>query len=265
MKKIWILVVLLLLAGCSTTHRRYAYRQDFAPNFHINTADIPNAVPKAEPLSKYGNPRSYVVLGHRYYVLKSAEGYDQTGIASWYGMKFYKHKTSNGEEYNVAKMTAASKVLPLPTYCKVTNLENGKWVIVRVNDRGPFHANRIMDLSYAAAAKLDMMQKGTALVRVQAINPNNPREVECEPSTVPIGNPHIYLQLGAFTVEQNAENLQARVERFTNYPVVIKQAEVNDTTFYRVQIGPIPSVDNTDALHDSLANAGLGEPMAVVQ
>ena len=261
----FIILVLLFLSACSSTHRRYKYKQDFAPNFHIDVSNIPNAVPHKEPFSKYGNSSSYTVLGHRYHVLKTAKGYDETGIASWYGMKFYNHKTSNGEEYSVSKMTAANKVLPLPTYVKVTNLKNGKWVIVRVNDRGPFHENRIIDLSYAAAAKLDMMAKGTALVDVKAIDPDNYSETVSEKPSVPIGHPEIYLQLGAFSIHHNADTLKTKLANLTRYPVIIRKITINHQILYRVQIGPISDVNNTDTLHHKIQQAGLGEPWTVIQ
>jgi len=267
-KKYFIFIILftLLLSSCSTTHhRRYKYRDDFAPNFKVNPNDIQNPVPTAEPISKHGNPSSYVVLGKRYYVLKSAQGYDQTGIASWYGMKFHDHKTANGEEYDVAKMTGANKVLPLPTYVQVTNLKTGKKIIVRINDRGPFHENRIIDLSYVAAAKLGMLPTGTALVEVKAINPNNPHETECSTPIVPIGRGHIYLQIGAFSIEDNATRLQSKIENLTTYPVIIQTGTLNNQPIYRVQIGPIPNVDNTDALHHKLLTMGLGDPITVIK
>jgi rare lipoprotein A len=268
MKKSWLLITLLifLLSSCSTTHhRRYKYREDFAPNIKVNPDEIQNPVPTGEPPSKHGNPSSYVVLGKRYYVLKSAKGYDETGIASWYGMKFHDHKTSNGEEYDVAKMTGANKVLPLPTYVQVTNLKTGKKIIVRINDRGPFHENRIIDLSYVAAAKLGMLPTGTALVEVKAIDPNNPQETECAKPIVPIGRGQIYMQVGAFRVEDNATRLKAKIAALTNYPVIIQSAELDNQPIYRVQIGPIPNVDNTDALHHTILTMGLGDPMTVIK
>ncbi|HEV2614871.1 MAG TPA: septal ring lytic transglycosylase RlpA family protein [Gammaproteobacteria bacterium] len=261
----FFIILMLLLASCSTSHRRYKYGQDFAPNFKVNPDDVQNPVPRAEPLSKHGNPSSYVVLGKRYYVLKSAKGYDQTGIASWYGMKFHDHKTSNGEEYDVAKMTGASKVLPLPTYVQVTNLKTGKKIIVRINDRGPFCENRIIDLSYVAAAKLGMLPTGTALVEVKAIDANNPEETESAPPIVPIGRGQIYVQIGAFAVESNATRLQSKIESLTNYPVIIQTGDLNGAPLYRVQIGPIPNVDSTDSLHHTLLSMGLGEPMTVIK
>jgi rare lipoprotein A len=260
-----VLIFIFLLSSCSSMHRRYKYRQDFAPNFHVDPNSVPNPVPRDEPPSKHGNPSSYVVLGKRYYVLKSAKGYDKTGIASWYGMKFYNHKTSNGEEYDVAKMTGANKVLPLPTYVQVTNLKTGKKIIVRINDRGPFHANRIIDLSYVAAAKLGMLPTGTALVEVKAIDPNNPSETECASPAVPIGRGKIYIQIGAFAVEDNATRLQSRIESLTHYPVIIQSGNLQGQPIYKVQIGPIPSVESTDSLHHTLLSMGLGEPMTMIK
>ena len=130
---------------------------------------VPDAVPKDEPRSKRGNPPFYTVLGKRYVVLPSAEGYVERGVASWYGPTFHGVSTSMGESYDMYGMTAAHKTLPLPAYARVTNLRNGKSVVVRINDRGPFVANRIIDLSYTAAAKLDMLREGTTLVEVRVV------------------------------------------------------------------------------------------------
>jgi rare lipoprotein A len=260
--------LLLLLSGCSTVSRtnHYPIGKDGAPNFNIDASKIPDAVPKEEPRSKYGNPSTYKVDGQTYTVLKSSKGYCQTGIASWYGMKFDKQLTSNRERYDVAAMTAASKVLPLPTYVQVTNLQNGKKVIVKVNDRGPFRENRIIDLSFVAAKKLGVFPKGTALVEVRAIDPNYP--VSESTTSVPpqaLGHPEIYIQLGAFGVEQNADNLENKVKQLTKYPVLIKTVDKDGKSIYKVQIGPIPSVDNTDTLHDTLQKEGLGESITVIQ
>jgi rare lipoprotein A len=264
--------VILTLTGCSTvSQHRYRDKNDSAPRFAVDINKIPNAVPKREPYSKYGNFNftSYVVNGHRYHILKNAKNYDETGIASWYGMKFDKFRTSSGEPYSVTGMSAASKTLPLPTYVQVTNLKNNKQVIVKVNDRGPFHENRIIDLSYVAAAKIGMLPTGTALVRVKAIDPDQPEITTTTESTptLPLmaGHPQIYLQIGAFRVESNANTLEEKVKAKTHYPVKVRIAEKENAPIYRVQIGPIPDVDNTDALHDSLEKAGLGEPITVIQ
>ena len=132
---------------------------------------VPDAVPVEEPRSRYGNPEEYEVLGQTYRVLDSSEGYVAEGLASWYGEEFHGRRTSSGEPYDMYLMTAAHRTLPIPTYVEVTNLENGRVAVVRVNDRGPFHPDRIIDLSYVAARKLDIVGPGTARVRVRAMEP----------------------------------------------------------------------------------------------
>jgi rare lipoprotein A len=134
-------------------------------------ASIPDAVPRQEHLSPYGNDPTYVALGHTYHVLETSKGYDQKGIASWYGPKFQGRRTSSGETFDMYAMTAAHRTLPLPTYVEVTNLDNGRKAIVKVNDRGPFKKNRLIDLSYMAARKLGFVGVGTAHVRVRAVGP----------------------------------------------------------------------------------------------
>ena len=147
---------------------------------------IPDAVPKVEPLSRYGNPPYYEVFGKRYYVLSSSVDYLERGVASWYGPGFHEVRTSSGETYDMYAMTAAHKTLPLPAYVRVTNLENGRSVVVRVNDRGPFVGNRIIDLSYTAAARLDMLRNGTAMVEVRGIDPRAPLTELTTPMTASV-------------------------------------------------------------------------------
>lgn len=168
-----LLLSAVLLAGCGSlpSQNGFSHWGDGAPTQHIDLAAIPNAQPRVVPYSRYGNPDSYVVNGRRYRVLKSSADYRQQGIASWYGTKFHGHKTSSGEPYDMYAMTAAHKTLPLPTWVEVTNRNNGRKVIVKVNDRGPFIGNRILDLSYAAAAKLGVTATGTAPVTIRAIDP----------------------------------------------------------------------------------------------
>jgi|GEM_PF-128284 len=173
----------MVLTGCATSGHRYSEANDGYPSDAPNVSNVPDAVPKNEPHASMGNAPTYEVLGKVYHVLPSSKGYDRVGIASFYGTKFNGYHTSDGEIYNMYAMTAASKVLPLPTYAKVTNLENGRSVIVRVNDRGPFNS-RIMDLSYAAATKLGYVRQGTARVRVQAIDPTTWQH-SSEPSSQP--------------------------------------------------------------------------------
>lgn len=159
------LFVLALLTSCSHV------RRDGPPNFYVDETKIPNATPKPEKLAKYGNMRYYYVFGKKYHVMKSSKHYSAVGTASWYGTMFHSRKTSSGERYDMLAMTAAHKSLPLPTYVRVTNLKNHREVIVKVNDRGPFERNRLIDLSYVAAKKLGMLGHGTARVRVTAIDP----------------------------------------------------------------------------------------------
>ena len=160
-----ILILALLLSSCSRG------RRDGPPNFYVDETKVHNAVPKPERRAKLGNMRSYVVKGRRYYTLKSSKHYRAVGTASWYGTMFHAQRTSSGEPYNMLAMTAAHKTLPLPTYVEVTNLANHRKIIVKVNDRGPFKSNRIIDLSYVAAKKLHMLGRGTARVSIKAIDP----------------------------------------------------------------------------------------------
>jgi rare lipoprotein A len=139
-----------------------------------DVASIPDAVPKPEPLSALGNPDSYEVYGDHYDVLKNGHGFKERGMASWYGKKFQGKRTSSGEAYDMFKMTAAHKTLPIPCYVRVTSLETGRSVVVRVNDRGPFHSGRIIDVSYAAAVKLDILGRGSIPVEIAALDPNAP-------------------------------------------------------------------------------------------
>ena len=175
------LLLAVLLQGCSSNSSKnsgksnrgaYGYG-DGPPPKDIDVSVVPDAVPKVEPILRAGNKNPYTVFGKTYHLLPTSNGYRERGIASWYGNKFHGRKTSNGEIYDMYAMTAAHKTLPIPCYVKVTNLENGRSVIVRVNDRGPFHGDRIIDLSYAAAKKLDYSIQGTANVEVVAINPRD--------------------------------------------------------------------------------------------
>ena len=165
--RFFVLLVVVSLSACG------GIKQSDGPGKAARATQAKPVLPKQEPLSKYGNPESYVVFGKRYYTLKTNAGFQEEGVASWYGKKFHGRKTSSGEIYDMYKMTAAHKHLPLPTFVNVKNLETGKTIVVRVNDRGPFHDNRIIDLSYAAAAKLGILNKGTGRVRVTAINPGS--------------------------------------------------------------------------------------------
>lgn len=264
-------VALLILATMtSCTHTR---RGDGPPKYNVDVSRIPNATPKPEPLAKYGNMRSYKVLGKRYYPMKSAHDFEQTGVASWYGTMFHERKTSSGEKYDMLGMTAAHKTLPLPTYVEVTNLKNHRTIIVKVNDRGPFASNRIIDLSYVAAKKLGMLSHGTALVKVRAINPY----MYSHKSTKAIGRrlrtatpvaatkarnsskraaSYIFLQAGAFKNKAYAVKLKKRLASMLTFPVRISHPTVN-SKLYRVQIGPIRDGMSADKITKRLRTIGI--------
>lgn len=172
-----LIIITITLSGCSTRVKKKDGPPKHIPPHLLRT---PDAIPKVEPLSRYGNrfgkngkTNTYTALRKRYRVMPTSRGYRARGHASWYGTQFHGRKTSNGERYNMFAMTAAHPTLPLPTYAKVTNLENGKSVIVKINDRGPFHGNRLIDLSYVAAAKLGVLGRGTAKVEVESIDPRD--------------------------------------------------------------------------------------------
>lgn len=248
--KIIINLLSLLLAACSTTNEEYYEPVDI----NFDASKVTSAVPKAEPLSHYGNPAQYEVFGHQYHVLGSSLGYQKEGIASWYGPKFNHKRTSSGEEYDMYQMTAANKELPLPTYVLVSNLENGNSVIVKVNDRGPFKDDRIIDLSYAAAKKLDMTQKGTAYVRITAIDPTTWQENHLKEHSY-------YVQAAAFSSEENAINLEHLIETQTHYPILVRKNDSNH--LYNVIIGPIPTLNEENTIITALKTQDHIEAIAV--
>ena len=261
-----ILSIFMMLSSCSN-NARYAMSEDAAPLYKIDVSNVQNAVPKAEPKSMFGNPDSYVVNGRRYYVLKSSRGYHERGIASWYGMKFNGYRTSNGERYNLLEMTAAHKTLPLPTYVRVTNLENGKHVIVKINDRGPFEKDRLIDLSYAAANKLGITSNGTGFVDVIAIDPNRYYgKHHAPPMPTKIKHPRIYLQTGAYTNYKNAKAMQRRISGKIKTPACkIYKNYSNKKLIYKVQIGPVYNVTSADAITNRLSDAGISKPITIIK
>lgn len=220
----WVVAALVFLGACSTLPSHGYYEHD-GPLGHVDVRDVQDAVPRAEPLSTTGNA-PYRVMGHTYYPMKHACGYRARGIASWYGRQFYKGRTSDGERYNMFAMTAAHKTLPLPSYVRVTNLRNGRTVVVRVNDRGPFLNHRIIDLSYAAAAKLGMLGTGTAPVEVVA------DDVGCRASGGPL------IQVGAFADRYRAVRLVQTLEQDRVGPVHVVVQRHHGTRWYQVQVGP---------------------------
>lgn len=213
---------------------------------------IPDAVPRPEPRSRRGNPPFYEVFGKRYHVLASSTGYRERGVASWYGKDFHGGSTSNGEKYDMYAMTAAHKTLPLPAYVQVTNLKNGKSVTVRVNDRGPFVANRLIDLSYSAAAKLDMVREGTILVEVRSIEAT----AGGAPS-LPVQPDDLYVQAGAFAEQVNADRLVERLRAAGIGVAFVRRDQVNGKPLYRVRVGPVPTVAEFDRVVEDLRGIGI--------
>jgi rare lipoprotein A len=215
---------------------------------------IPDAVPRAEPRSAHGNPPFYDVLGRRYFVLAAADGYLERGVASWYGPSFHGGNTSSGEPYDMYGMSAAHKTLPLPTYARVTNLRNGRSVVVRINDRGPFVANRLIDLSYTAAAKLDVIREGTTLVEVRALTPGAPDELTRSAQSPP---PSLYVQAGAFADARNAQHLLERLHAAGLASAFILSPLEGKSRLYRVRLGPVGGVAEFDQLAARLAALGI--------
>ncbi len=256
-------LLVLLLTGCALPGPR-----DGAPPHPVDLSTIPDAVPRVEPLSTTGNPPSYVVFGQRYEVMASAAGHVERGLASWYGTKFHGRSTSSGEPYDMYAMTAAHKHLPLPTYAEVTNLKNGRKVVVKINDRGPFHPDRIIDLSYAAALKLDIVGHGVGLVEIRAIDPSAPEPVPpvaapVQPTPPQITEPQIWIQVGAFGSEANAAQLKSQLDaaRVARVRVVSSPQK----SVYRVRIGPLADAETADELASALRQRGLATPQIVVE
>ncbi|HZO22540.1 MAG TPA: septal ring lytic transglycosylase RlpA family protein [Steroidobacteraceae bacterium] len=229
-----------------------------APPARIDS--IPDAVPRREPRSAHGNPPFYDVLGRRYVVLASADGYIERGVASWYGPTFHGENTSSGERYDMYAMTAAHKTLPLPTYARVTNLRNGRSVVVRINDRGPFVANRLIDLSYTAAAKLDMLREGTTLVEVRAVTPQEPDTLTRTAQSPP---PVLYVQAGAFADEGNAKRTLQRLHAAGLGSAFVVAPPDGKAPLYRVRLGPISTVTEFDQLAARLSALGFREARLV--
>lgn len=238
-----------------------------------------DAVPRPEPRSKYGNGPEYEVFGKSYRVMGSSAGYKERGVASWYGQKFHGRLTSSREPYDMYAMTAAHKTLPLPTYVRVRNLGNNREVVVRVNDRGPFAHNRIIDLSYSAALKLDMVGSGTSLVEVEAISfdaPTGDRPVrQSTPSAAPGAEPkvvtaapridenRIFVQVGAYGSEQNAQRQLAALHGASILTAFVDEDPTTASPLYRVRIGPIRGIVQYDILVEELENLGITNPYLV--
>jgi len=243
----------LLLAGCAGDKHKGASRSDGPSSQKIKASDVKNAVPKDEPLARYGNRSPYTVLGKTYTVLPSSKGYHERGIASWYGSKFHGRRTSSGELYDMHIATAAHKSLPLPTYVEVKNLDNGRKMIVKVNDRGPFHKGRIIDLSYAAAIKLGVDKTGTAKVDVRAIDVKSRKR-----SAVKVAD-GTFLQVGAFKKRKTAKKLAGEMTAAHLRPVSVQKSR----GVYKVWIGPYASEAEIKASMRRVVELGFERPHKV--
>jgi rare lipoprotein A len=277
---------------------RYAMENDSGVLEPIDLEQVRPVIPRVERRTIAGNKSPYTINGVTYRVLESEAGFSEVGMASWYGRKFHGHLTSNGERYDMFQLSAAHTRLPIPSYIRVTNLENGRSIIARVNDRGPFHPGRVVDLSYAGAVMLGYAGKGTARVRVEAIVPESGSQpaagvattvqtpaapvaaaaaVEAESfaaasiEAVAIERQRIernegqeFLQVGAFASLDSAQRLQARLTELVAAPVAIHSDPADDgRILHKVRIGPLVDSAQADALIDSVQRAQLGTPFKV--
>ncbi|MCY4044588.1 MAG: septal ring lytic transglycosylase RlpA family protein [Cellvibrionales bacterium] len=246
---------------------RYSQAVDSTPQGGLPGHKIPDAIPKNDPITRAGNISPYKVFGKTYHVLPSSKGYKATGEASWYGMKFHGHKTSNGEIYDVHQMSAAHKTLPLPSYVRVTNVANGKTCVVRVNDRGPFKDGRLIDLSYAAAKKLDFLNAGTAKVRVEAVHAKGGSASPPKPASNTIESqspqPQIagiqFLQIGAYREERFARQHYDALFKELDEPLILKKSQDG---LLRLYIGPIEPSEISN-LVETVRDLGYPKPLVV--
>lgn len=266
-------LLVLTLAACSSSRTSTStkassnsnkggyYLDDGPPQASVDLAKVKDAVPRSEPLSATGN-KPYVVFGKTYVPLKSNKGFRQKGTASWYGKKFHGKRTSSGETYDMYKMTAAHTVLPIPSYAQVTNLNNGRSIIVKVNDRGPFKHNRVMDLSYAAALKLDVVRSGTGQVEIIAIGENTPTS---QKESVVSAEAQAFIQLGAYSNQDTAYRLQQRLQSDGYSDVAVNRIVQRGLNLYRVRLGPLEKAGDVDFLLADLHHAGYNDAHIIIE
>ncbi|OGI63524.1 MAG: hypothetical protein A2W18_01310 [Candidatus Muproteobacteria bacterium RBG_16_60_9] len=274
-----VLAAVLLIGACSSVPRG-GYFQDDGPHERppVDVLQVPDAVPRAEPRSTSGN-KPYAVFGVNYTPLADARSYHERGVASWYGRKFHGRRTSSGEPYDMYAMTAAHRTLPLPSYVRVRNLQNGRSVVVRVNDRGPFLHNRLIDLSYTAGARLGVIGTGTAMVEIESITPDTPTPTVASAAGVQIIRtaaaapldtppPRLSVQVGAFSRYENATSLRDRLQRAGFGPIFINSPTAgvagDGAAIYRVRIGPIATVELGDQTVNKIAHFGIADALLVV-
>ena len=268
------LLLLLLLGGCAGAPRQEipaaaspspestapearrpgGYYKDDGPHDKVpdNLASIPDAQPRVEPLSRFAN-RPYEVFGKRYVPLASLQPFRQRGMASWYGKRFHGQNTSSGERYDMYAMSAAHPTLPIPSYARVTRVATGRSVVVRINDRGPFHAGRVIDLSYAAAFRLGIIGIGSGEVEVEAIVPG-------EPGARTEAQDKVFLQVGAFASRDNAESLRAKLASLEDPSELVLSGEL-----WRLQLGPYRSQEEARSAAERLERTLDLKPLVVVR
>ncbi|MFK7865766.1 MAG: septal ring lytic transglycosylase RlpA family protein [Pseudohongiellaceae bacterium] len=274
-------LALIFIAACSSApiapvknenSGRYSISQDRAPTRVVDIASVPEVVPVPINRTGAGNRSPYTVLGKSYTVMPTEVGYTERGVASWYGEKFHGHKTSNGEIFDMYKASAAHKSLPIPSFLKVTNLDNNRSIVVRVNDRGPFHGDRIIDLSYAAAAKLGYSDRGTARVYLESIvvtgdsDGGSPQVRQPDRVANSRSSSDKYLQVGAFSKLDAARSVSSELRNLTDRPVFIRSVNtLNNGVMHRVRIGPLASANEISRLSRRVEAANLGTPYTVTE
>lgn len=276
--------LLLLVTGCSNASKakpsgkppvlttgnegRYKHDKDFGPDEDIDMSHVPDAIPRSEVRTRAGNKNPYTVLGKTYYLMADETSYKERGYASWYGKKFNGYHTSNGELYDMYAMTAAHKTLPIPSYVRVTNVQNGKTVVVRVNDRGPFHEGRIIDLSYAAAQRIGIHKAGTGFVEVEIALPNDkapiPLRNQAAGSVESALPPGTFLQVGAFGSRQAAQDFANRLRTRLTLPVVMA-SQTHPKEIHRVRVGPFKDAASLQQGRNQLARINIVEAHVVYQ
>jgi len=242
---------------------RYKQDRDGGPDVDVDLSHIPDAIPRKENRTLAGNKNPYTIMGTTYHLIKDEASYKERGYASWYGKKFNGFKTSNGEIYDMYAMTAAHKTLPIPSYVRVTNVENGRTVVVRVNDRGPFHAGRVIDLSYAAAQRIGIHKAGTGLVDVEIVMPNDqpaiPRRAEVKQPqniTESVLPANTFLQIAAFSSLDSAKKYAASLAtQLTFFPVI--HSDLAPKEIHRVRVGPFKTTQELQNARDQLAKLNL--------
>lgn len=277
-------------SSAGTNGSRYSIKQDRAPTRgELDLSQVREVIPVPLNRGRAGNGSPYTVLGKSYTVMPTEIGYNERGVASWYGEKFHGHKTSNGEIFDMYQISAAHKSLPIPSFLNVTNLDNNRSLVVRVNDRGPFHGDRVIDLSYAAAVLLGYADKGTARVQLEAIVPTGSaldrgisRESErsigngISRSELPVVTRRAsngsegqvldsYLQVGAFSEIDSARNLADKLRGLTDKPVFIRSVNADGRRLHRVRIGPLNNPSEAARISAGVVAANLGKPYTVAE